>query len=755
MQQKQQRPTSIFSACAPIDTQWLEFWEAHLHPFEQANILSVWSVRHIQPGTDRLKLLHDHLDQADFIVLLLSVDFFTDDECFALMERALVRHQQGTVRLVPLLLRPVFWRETKLATFTALPSDGRPIILWENYEAAFDDCVRNLCLILGHPVTMPTPTQAPISTSSHTFAQRQRPALIHTLQREYSKRLVQNLQGAAMMVLDLHERIDTVRSSAQSVFRRRAVTAEYPLPSGTSIIQAYDDAGQGLLILGAPGAGKTTLLLDLARELLIRAECDSTQPIPVILNLSSWTSKKPPFATWLIDQLQLVYSVSFRLSQVWIEQNHWLLLLDGLDEVEAGARADCIEAINIYRVEHFTPLVVCSRSNEYLSEKAQLALSGAVVVQPLQEQQVIEYLKRVGKPMAVVYTALRKNPVLRQLITTPLMLSVVILAYRGKTIKDLPQLGSLEEQQEQIFESYIDSMLKQQTTKGRFTPQQTKCWLILLAQQMKQRSLTEFYLEWLQPSWLITKHVRITYRLFSCLIVGLLVGPLVGLVVGLLIGPLVGLIVGLLFGLLIGLLIGLPRDLSKEKRHEEIHPAEILQWSWKRFWQWSLVGLFIGLLGGSLGGLLVDPLVGLFFGLIVGLLGAMLFGLFGGISGMQVSKDTHTRPNQGIRHSGWNALCFGILAGLLAWLFFGLLAWLFGELFSGLLSGFLGGLLGGLMAALFGRRFFGLVGALLFGLLGALLGGIMGAQPVGLFFALFGGLLMGLLIGLLVGLPLG
>jgi len=65
-----------------------------------------------------------------------------------------------------------------------------------------------------------------------------------------------------------------------------------PLPSGTSIIEAYDQAGQGLLILGEPGAGKTTLLLELACELLTRVEGDCTLPIAVILNLSSWASQK-------------------------------------------------------------------------------------------------------------------------------------------------------------------------------------------------------------------------------------------------------------------------------------------------------------------------------------------------------------------------------------------------------------------------------------------------------------------------------
>ena len=44
------------------------------------------------------------------------------------------------------------------------------------------------------------------------------------------------------------------------------------LPTGTRITKAYDDAAHKLLILGVPGSGKTTLLLELARDLLTRAD---------------------------------------------------------------------------------------------------------------------------------------------------------------------------------------------------------------------------------------------------------------------------------------------------------------------------------------------------------------------------------------------------------------------------------------------------------------------------------------------------
>jgi len=277
-------------------------------------------------------------------------------------------------------------------------------------------------------------------------------------------------------------------------------------------------------------------LRELASELLTRAEVDATQPIPVNVNLSSWAIKKPPLTltAWMVDRLWETYNIPPHLSQACIEQNQLLFLLDGLDEVELSARTNCIEAINanLAQQEQIIPIVVCSRSQEYLEQEERLRLSVSVEVQPLTAVQVNSYLKGAGKPMAAVRAALRSNETLRDLIKTPLVLSIVTLTYRGKTANDLPQLGSTEDQQHQVFEHYVTRMLEQQARKWRYTPHKTCQWLIWLAQRMKQYGLTEFYVERLQPAWLPTKRAQIVNSVFVGLLGGLFYGLLGGLLYG-------------------------------------------------------------------------------------------------------------------------------------------------------------------------------------------------------------------------------
>ena len=118
------------------------------------------------------------------------------------------------------------------------------------------------------------------------------------------------------------------------------------------------------------------LLLELAHLLLHQAEQDETQPLPFVVPLASWANRRLPFQEWLIGQVKGLYEVPLRLSRQWVEAEQVLPLLDGLDEMEEAARAECVAAINTYHREHLRPLVVCSRTQEYelATRREQLAL---------------------------------------------------------------------------------------------------------------------------------------------------------------------------------------------------------------------------------------------------------------------------------------------------------------------------------------------------------------------------------------------
>jgi predicted NACHT family NTPase len=133
---------------------------------------------------------------------------------------------------------------------------------------------------------------------------------------EVADRLRQSLHNAILIRLDMAEQRHQVRRPWDSQLRT-ANNREQPLRTNTHIADVFDrrDVGGKLLILGAPGAGKTTTMLDLAAVLVQRANLDPTEPIPVMVNVSSWQNAKQSLEDWLLGELKLKYGVSPKLGR--------------------------------------------------------------------------------------------------------------------------------------------------------------------------------------------------------------------------------------------------------------------------------------------------------------------------------------------------------------------------------------------------------------------------------------------------------
>ena len=464
----------------------------------------------------------------------------------------------------------------------------------------------------------------------------------------YDELWEQSLQGAALLTLGLVKKPDAVLHHT-GLLLLPPQQPERPLPPSTSITQVYDESGQELLILGEPGAGKSTLLLDLARQLVGRAEQDAGHPLPVILPLSSWAEKKPPLTEWLTDQLSLLYDVPSQVCRVWVHTNQILPLLDGLDEVPQGTRSACIEAITTYRKEHLISLVVCSRRTEYeeLARQQRLVLHSAVVVQPLTSQQVETYLIQAGQSLAAVRTALHANPMLQELTTTPLMLNILTLAYADAAVQDLPHRGSAEVQQQQVFASYVERMVERKGNVVRYPLQSTRVWLGWLAGQMREHNQTVFYLEHLQPDWLTPGQYR-TYAWLAVHLPGILIGVLASLSITLLFGFVDAasmILYGAFGGLLGGLLSGAPSRRELLSQQMGVH---------RRQGRGRLIGGRIAI------SVIIGIIVGLGFGLDLGSFRLDLGSFRLGLESFGLGLENYYGPSDWLRDGS----IYGVLIGL-------------------------------------------------------------------------------------------
>jgi hypothetical protein len=505
-------------------------------------------------------------------------------------------------------------------------------------QARSSSTTQPLVLIHTHTADGETPVALevlPSAAQKHTSSQHPGVALARTNRQRFLRKVrafwitgvfEHSLHGAALIALGLQEQPEAVANPWQLVLQHPAGEPR-SLPAGTRITEVYDAAEGELLILGAPGSGKSTLLLELARELLERAEYDERHPLPTLFNLSSWASKRQPLADWLVEELSSSYQVPRKLGQAWVEADQILPLLDGLDEVAPQDRTACIESINTYRGEHgLLPLVVCSRSADYLAQATRIQLGSAVAVQPLTEQQVNDYLARGGEPLWALRVALQQDATLRELTSTPLMLSILTLTYHGMALDGLLREGIAPTRQ-QIFERYVERMLKQRGTAMRYTAEQTRHWLTFLARQLKQHNRTVFYLEHLQPDWLSGDRMHRVYDRWALRFPAILMGILVTLAINLVLTPasFFSLSDDALFLapiMVLGGFLGwlLESGSTSQPSHENSRKAR--SGSWTRL----VARLRTGILFGLSYGLSVTLSVGLQYGLSGGLLSLLLIG---------------------------------------------------------------------------------------------------------------------------------
>lgn len=540
--------------------------------------------------------------------------------------------------------------------------------------------------------------------------------------------LEHSLHGVALIELGMEQQSDAVVYPWDMVVQRPDY--QRSLPAGTHISSVFADLGKEMLILGAPGAGKTTMLLELTRVLLKTAEQDEAQPMPVVFNLSSWAEQRQPLAVWLVDELHTRYDVPQKVAHTWVDTDQVLPLLDGLDEVKSEWRTVCVEMINLFRKEHgFVGLVVCSRLDDYRLLSVRLRLQGAVVLQPLTPWQIDAYLSQAGDKLTTVRRLLQADEGLRELATTPLMLSIMTLAYRGMSSEALPAHVSPAQQRRHLFDTYIQRMFERRGTVQHYTHQQTRHWLVWLAGKMVQHSQTVFFIEGVQPGWLETHFQRWLYVVLAALVGSLafaLVGGLVGGIMGglfLVITSVQGLLLGnggisglgaLFFGLRVGIGMGMLTGLISGAivGQTQLQIATTGRHTW---------GNAKATLAGAVGTLVGTTLIAAGFqvrfitGLLVGLFGGLLYGLVitvivwllmrqGRIQTVETLRWSWTRLQSGlgigIRAGAGVGLAAGVLSILLSWIVGGLIGGIGGGIIGGLVLGVVGGLVGGTVSGL-------------------------------------------------------
>ena len=201
---------SIFFCYAHEDEALLNKLKTHLRPLQRQKLIDLWYDRDISAGTKWEEEINKHLNEAQIILLLVSPDFMDSDYCYGTeMQQALERDRRGEARVLPIIVRPVYWQGI-LGKFQALPTDAKPVVdrYWHTLDEALYDVVEGIRKIVEQfnpqhvspsEVLLSQAMKGESGAGSHPIWSSQLATPLHSLQQEVVP-LLSTLTGHSSIV---------------------------------------------------------------------------------------------------------------------------------------------------------------------------------------------------------------------------------------------------------------------------------------------------------------------------------------------------------------------------------------------------------------------------------------------------------------------------------------------------------------------------------------------------------------------------
>lgn len=138
-------PLNVFISYSHKDEDLKEELEVHLANLIRQKKINPWQDRALEAGTEWDAEIKAQLNAAHIILLLITPRFMASGYINDIeLAHAMERHQRGTARVIPIILKPTDWTGTTFSKLQVLPKDAKPVTTWDNQDAAFLNVVEGL-----------------------------------------------------------------------------------------------------------------------------------------------------------------------------------------------------------------------------------------------------------------------------------------------------------------------------------------------------------------------------------------------------------------------------------------------------------------------------------------------------------------------------------------------------------------------------------------------------------------------------------
>jgi hypothetical protein len=141
------KPVDVFISYSPKDAELRAELEDHLMAMKRSSVIRIWHDQLVGPGQEWRAISDGHLRSARVILLLISSNFFGNDNCYDVeMKRALERSRRGEACVIPVLLRAYDLTNTPFARLAMLPEGNVPVTSprWANHHEAWASVARGI-----------------------------------------------------------------------------------------------------------------------------------------------------------------------------------------------------------------------------------------------------------------------------------------------------------------------------------------------------------------------------------------------------------------------------------------------------------------------------------------------------------------------------------------------------------------------------------------------------------------------------------
>ena len=127
----------LFVSYSHADAELVGRLHKHLAQLQRDEMIAEWYDGEIHAGDKIDDEIGAALDNADVFLACASPDYIASFYCFEReLDLALSKEKRGEIRVIPVILQPCDWLNTPLATFKAVPEDGKPVSEFTNPNVA-------------------------------------------------------------------------------------------------------------------------------------------------------------------------------------------------------------------------------------------------------------------------------------------------------------------------------------------------------------------------------------------------------------------------------------------------------------------------------------------------------------------------------------------------------------------------------------------------------------------------------------------